>query len=459
MSEDLINEMIEALGPEAVLVGEDAKQRANSSWSRMGTPVALVRPASTEQVSIVLCLCNLAGIPVTAWGGKTGLVHGGFSDGAIALSLERMAAVEEVDAMGGTIIVQAGCILETASDAAEAEGFLLPLDLGARGSATIGGVVSTNAGGNRVIRYGMTRDLVLGLEAVLADGTVVSSMNRLIKNNAGYDLKQLFIGSEGTLGIVTRVVLRLKPLPTSQDTAFLGVEDFDQLPTLLRHIERGLAGGLSAFEVMWKEFHDLVTSAPALGRSPLAEPHPYYVLVEAQGADQAADSARFEAVLMEALEAGLISDAAIAKSQAERNAMWALRDDIGQTSRNWPIFTFDVSLPISKMQAYVAEVRQALDAQWPGKATLTVFGHLGDGNLHLVAGVGSRDKPTKQAVEAIVYGGLRERSGSVSAEHGIGLEKRDYLGWSRTPQEVALMRALKATLDPNGILNPGKVLA
>jgi FAD/FMN-containing dehydrogenase len=459
MSEALIGDLTEALGPGGVLVGDEAKERAVSNWSRMGTPVALVRPSSTEEVATVLRLCNAAGMPVTAWGGKTGLVHGGFSDGAIALSLERMAAVEEVDAMGGTITVQAGCILETASDAAEAEGFLLPLDLGARGSATIGGVVSTNAGGNRVIRYGMTRDLVLGLEAVLADGTVVSSMNRLIKNNAGYDLKQLFIGSEGTLGIVTRVVLRLKPLPTSQDTAFLGVEDFDQLPTLLRHIERGLAGGLSAFEVMWKEFHDLVTSAPALGRSPLAEPHPYYVLVEAQGADQAADSARFEAVLMEALEAGLISDAAIAKSQAERNAMWALRDDIGQTSRNWPIFTFDVSLPISKMQAYVAEVRQALDAQWPGKATLTVFGHLGDGNLHLVAGVGSRDKPTKQAVEAIVYGGLRERSGSVSAEHGIGLEKRDYLGWSRTPQEVALMRALKATLDPNGILNPGKVLA
>ena len=459
MSEALIGQLVEALGADAVLTGEAAKERAVSSWSRMGTPIAFVRPASTEQVSAVLKLCNAARTPVSAWGGKTGLVHGGNADGAVALSLERMAAIEAVDAVGGTISVQAGCILETASDAAEAQGLLLPLDLGARGSATIGGVVATNAGGNRVIRYGMTRDLVLGLEAVLADGTIVSSMNRLIKNNAGYDLKQLFIGSEGTLGVVTRAVLRLKPLPTSQDTAFLGVESFDALPKLLRHMERGLAGGLSAFEVMWREFHDLVTSEPALGRSPLAEPHPYYVLVEGQGADQEADSARFEAVLMEALEAGLISDAAIAKSQAERNAMWALRDDIGQTSRNWPIFTFDVSLPIVDMEAYVAEVRQALDAQWPGKATLTVFGHLGDGNLHLVAGVGSRDKPTKQAVEAIVYGGLRGRGGSVSAEHGIGLEKRDYLGWSRTPEEVALMRALKATLDPNNILNPGKVLA
>jgi FAD/FMN-containing dehydrogenase len=458
MSEALVAQLVEALGADAVFTGEAAKARAVSSWSRMGTPIAFLRPTSTEQVATVLKLCNAARTPVSAWGGKTGLVHGGNADGAVALSLERMAAIEAVDAVGGTISVQAGCILETAADAAEAQGLLLPLDLGARGSATIGGVVSTNAGGNRVIRYGMTRDLVLGLEAVLADGTVVSSMNRLIKNNAGYDLKQLFIGSEGTLGVVTRAVLRLKPLPTSQDTAFLGVESFDALPKLLRHMERGLAGGLSAFEVMWKEFHDLVTSEPATGRSPLAEPHPYYVLVEGQGADQDADSARFEAVLMEALEAGLISDAAIAKSQAERNAMWALRDDIGQTSRNWPIFTFDVSLPIVDMEAYVAEVRQALEAQWPGKATLTVFGHLGDGNLHLVAGVGSRDKPTKQAVEAIVYGGLRGRGGSVSAEHGIGLEKRDYLAWSRTPEEVALMRALKATLDPNNILNPGKVL-
>jgi FAD/FMN-containing dehydrogenase len=459
MSEALIQALTAALPEGAVLTGDAAKERAVSSWSRMGTPVALVRPGSTEEVATVLRLCNEARMPVTAWGGKTGLVHGGFSDGAVAVSLERMAAIEAIDPVGGTITVQAGCILETAADAAEAQGLLLPLDLGARGSATIGGVVSTNAGGNRVIRYGMTRDLVLGLEAVLADGTVVSSMNRLIKNNAGYDLKQLFIGSEGTLGVVTRAVLRLKPLPTSQDTAFLGVESFEALPRVLRHIERGLAGHLSAFEVMWKEFHDLVTSEPALGRSPLAEPHPYYVLVEAQGADQEADSARFEAVLMEALEEGLITDAAIAKSQAERNAMWALRDDIAQTSRNWPIFTFDVSLPIADMEAYVAEVREALDAGWPGKATLTVFGHLGDGNLHLVAGVGSRDKLTKQAVEAIVYGGLRSRSGSVSAEHGIGLEKRDYLSWSRTPQEVALMRALKATLDPHNILNPGKVLA
>ena len=452
-----LGEAAPALG--AVLTGEAAQEKAASDWSRMGTPLAVVRPSSTAEVSAVLKQCHAAGVPVTAWGGKTGLVQGGFSDGHVALSLERMAAIEEVDVVGGTISVQAGCILQVAAEAAEARGLLLPIDLGARGSATIGGVLATNAGGNRVIRYGMARDMVLGLEAVLADGTVISSMNHLIKNNAGYDLKQLFIGSEGTLGVITRAVIRLRSLPTSQDTAFAGAAQFADLPKLLRHMERGLAGSLSAFEVMWREFYALVTSPPALGRAPLTDRHAFYVLIEAQGADPAADGARFEALLTDALEQGLIADAALAKSQSERNAMWALRDDISQTARHWPIFTFDVSLKLADMEAYVDEVRAALLAGWPDKATLTVFGHLGDGNLHLVVGVGSRAKKAKQAVEAIVYGGVRTRGGSVSAEHGIGLEKRDYLGWSRSPEEVALMRTLKAALDPKNILNPGKVLA
>jgi FAD/FMN-containing dehydrogenase len=253
-------------------------------------------------------------------------------------------------------------------------------------------------------------------------------------------------------------VLRLRPLPVSQNTAFVGCERFEQLPHLLRHMERGLGGGLSAFEVMWREFVDLVTSPPALGRSPLDQTYPFSVLIEAQGADQQSDSERFEAALMEAFEAGLVSDAAIAKSQAERNAMWELRDDISQTARNWPIFTYDVSLSISEMEAYVQEVRSRLTGQWGDAATLTVFGHLGDGNLHLVAGVGSRAPESKKAVDAIVYGGIRDRGGSISAEHGIGMEKRDYLSWSRNEVEIGLMRQLKAMLDPEGILNPGKVL-
>lgn len=456
--DDLIAKLKAALGPAGVLEGEDAAAKAQGGWSKLGTPRAVLRPASTEEVSKILKLCHAAGEGVVPWGGKTGLVEGGEADGHLALSLERMNKIEEIDVAGGTATVQAGCVLQTVCEAVEAKGALFPLDLGARGSATIGGNISTNAGGNRVIRYGMARDLVLGLEAVLADGTVMTSMNHLIKNNAGYDLKQLFIGSEGTLGVVTRAVLRLRPKPMSQDTAFVAVEEFGQLSKFLRHMERALGGTLSAFEVMWEDFYKLVTTEPAKGKAPLAYGHPYYVLVESMGGDQEADSARFEAALMTALEAGEVSDAIIAKNQAERDQMWSLRDDVAQVARNWPIFTFDVSLKIADMESYIAEVREGLKAKWPAH-TLMVFGHLGDGNLHVIPGaISDHSAESRKAVEAVVYGALRKRGGSVSAEHGIGLEKRPYLGWSRSPEEVALMRVLKQALDPKNILNPGKVL-
>lgn len=456
---ELIAALKAALGPGGVLEGEDAKGAAQSRWTRLGSPIAVLRPRSTQEVSACLRLAHAAGQPVVPWGGKTGLVDGALADGALALSLERMSAIEDLDAEAGRMTVQAGCVLQTACEAAEAAGLLLPLDLGSRGSATIGGNISTNAGGNRVLRWGMMRDMVLGLEAVLADGTVVSSMNRLVKNNAGYDLKALFVGTEGTLGVVTRAVLRLRPRPASQDTAFIGVEAFDDLPRLLRRLERGLGGALSAFEVMWDDFHDLVTTAPAKGRAPLAGRYPYYVLVESMGGEPDEDQARFERVLTGALEDGEIADAAIARSQAEREAMWALRDDVGQTGRNAPIVAFDVSLGIGEMEAYVDGVRAALHARWPDAASLMVFGHMGDGNLHLIAGMGSREPADLHVLEDIVYRPLRDIGGSVSAEHGIGLQKRDYLSWSRSAGEIALMRTLKAGLDPQGILNPGKVFA
>ncbi|MEP2830775.1 FAD-binding oxidoreductase [Parvibaculum sp.] len=457
-SDDLIKKLKAALGDAGVLTGKDAEEKAVGGWSKLGIPAAVLRPASTEEVSAALKLCHAAGEAVVPWGGKTGLVEGGEADGHIALSLERMNRIEEIDALGGTMTVEAGAVLQTVCEAAEEKGLIFPLDLGARGSATIGGNISTNAGGNRVIRYGMTRDMVLGLEAVLADGTVMTSMNKLIKNNAGYDLKQMFIGSEGTLGVVTRAVLRVWPKPKSQDTGFVAVESFEQLPTFLRHMERALGGTLSAFEVMWEDFYKLVTMEPATGRPVIAHGHPYYVLVESMGGDQEADSARFEAAMMEALEAGEISDAVIAKSQAERDAMWALRDDVGQVVHTYPMFTFDVSLKIADMESYIAEVKQGLAAKWPD-SSLMVFGHLGDGNLHVIPGrFPDAEQATRRGVEAIVYGELRERQGSVSAEHGIGLEKRPYLGWSRSGEEVALMQLLKRTLDPKNILNPGKVL-
>lgn len=268
------------LGADAVLTGEAAKERGFSPWTRVGAPRAVARPRSTAQVSGILKLARKEGIAVVPWGGLTGLVSGAAAEGALALSLERMNAIEEIDPLQGTMTVQTGCVLARACEAAEAKGLFLPLDLGARGSATIGGVISTNAGGNRVLRYGMMRDMVLGLEVVLADGMVVGALNHLIKNNTGFDLKQLFIGTEGTLGVCTRAVLRLRPEPASRETAFLAVPEFDALPRLLRSLEADLGGALAAFEVMWPEFYELVTTEPAKGRPILPAGSPFYVLTE-----------------------------------------------------------------------------------------------------------------------------------------------------------------------------------
>jgi FAD/FMN-containing dehydrogenase len=363
-----------------------------------------------------------------------------------------MNGIEAINATDRTMVVQSGAVLQTIQEQAEEAGLLFPLDLGGRGSCTIGGNISTNAGGNRVIRYGMTRDMVLGLEAVLADGTVVSSMNQMIKNNAGYDLKQLFIGSEGTLGVVTRAVLRLREIPKHQSTLFVAVDDFDRLPAFLKHMDSALGGTLSAFEVMWNEFYALVTTAPAQNQPPLSQTYPYYVLVEAMGADEAL----VEAALTEAYERSLICDAVLAQSEAQRRQLWAMRDDVAQCFRDGPTIAFDVSLKISDMRGYVDEVRSRL-AEAVGEHRCYVFGHLGDGNLHLVVGPGKINAEVRHRVESSVYEPLRAIGGSVSAEHGVGLEKKPYLTICRSPEEIALMRTLKRALDPKGILNPGKI--
>jgi FAD/FMN-containing dehydrogenase len=446
----LIADLADTVGRAHVLEGADAEEKAHG-WSRLGKPLAVVRPASTEEVSKVVRACHARRQSVVPWGGKTGLVEGANADGAIALSLERMNKIEEMDS--GTATVQAGCTLGAFCDAANEKGFFFPLDLGARGSATIGGNISTNAGGNRVLRYGMMRELVLGVEAVLADGTILSSLNHLIKNNAGYDLKQLFVGTEGTLGIVTRAVLKLKPKPTAQSVAVLAADSFESLPRLLRRLDTDLGGAMSAFEVMWEDFYNLVTTPPAQGTAPIAHGHPYYILVEALGADEGLAD-RFESSLSAALESGDAADAVIAKSQTERNRIWALRDDVGQVMRRAPVFTFDVSLKLSAMESYVATVRGRLSARWPNSSCV-VFGHLGDGNLHVIVGV--NDKGARHDVEQIVYDALKPSQGSISAEHGIGLEKREYLSWTRNDSEIAVMRTLKRALDPENILNPGKI--
>jgi FAD/FMN-containing dehydrogenase len=451
--------LIDIVGPEGVLTGGDVSARS-VSWADH-TPcqaLAIVRPADTGQVSRVLAACNAARQPVVPMGGLTGLVRGCVAGpDEIALSLERMHGIESVDPIGRTITLEAGVPLQVVQDEAEKHGLLYPVDFGARGSAHIGGSVATNAGGNGVIRYGMTRDSVLGLEAVLADGTVISSMNRMLKNNAAYDLKQLFIGSEGTLGIVTRLVLRLREIPRSTQTALVGCTKFSDVTSLLKHMDASLGGSLSAFEVMWNEFFRLVTTPPSKGTAPLSQDYPYYVLIESSGGDETRDQAQFEESLGAAIESELVADAVIATSKAQRDSIWALRDDVEQLFRIGMPVTFDISLPVGEMEAYVDDALARLEREWPAYRRF-VFGHLGDGNLHfIVAGPPSRE--AKHGIERCVYEPLAARCGSVSAEHGIGLEKQPWLPLSRSPAELALMQQIKRALDPNGILNPGRVLA
>ncbi|MBI1942043.1 MAG: FAD-binding oxidoreductase [Betaproteobacteria bacterium] len=448
-----------ALPGDALVAGEGLAGRTEDWMHRQPMRSALLlRPASTGEVSAALALCHAAGQPVITHGGLTGLVHG--ADTAptdVVLSLERMRRIESIDPLQRVAVVGAGVTLQQLQEAAEEQGLAFPLDLGARGSATLGGNASTNAGGNRVLRFGMTREMVLGLEAVLADGTVIPAMNRLIKNNSGYDLKQIFIGSEGTLGVITRLVLRLREKPARQDVAFAAVPGFDALAALLKHMDRSLGGGLSAFEVMWPEFYQLVTTPPARGRAPVPHGSPYYVLIESMGGDAAGDGERFQSAFEKAVQDGLVADAVVARSQAEIAAIWALRDDVLQTARWGLPFAFDVSLPIADMPAYVERVSSDLRARWPDVRAY-VFGHMGDGNLHLVISPDGLPADARPAVERIVYAPLEQIGGAISAEHGIGLEKKAWLPISRSPAEIALMRTLKQALDPKGILNPGRVI-
>ncbi len=311
----------------AVVTDAALHERATSYWDPSPTDArALIRPESTRQVSDVLKLCNKHKQTVVVQGGLTGVVQGAISTSEdIIISLERMSEIESVDDMDGVAVVQAGAVLQNVQEQLADKGFLFPLDLGARGSCTIGGTVATNAGGINVLRYGMMRNLVLGIEVVLADGTIISSMNQMLKNNTGYDLKQLFIGSEGTLGVVTRVVIRLFPMPMSRQTALLAMQSFDAVARLLKTMQSDLAGTLSAYEVMWNNYFEMVTREEG-HQSPLQRDHPFYVLAEAEGASPGADDERFEKILEQGLESGDVIDAILPKTEAERNSLWAIRE-------------------------------------------------------------------------------------------------------------------------------------
>ena len=462
MSHSETQPLLRQIGGVEIVPGPEVDSRYFGDWVvrlAEGQPLGLARPRTTAEVSALLRACHADGIAVVPQGGLTGLAGGATAiDGALILSLERMSGVEEVDDAACTLTALAGTPLQRIQDAAREAGFLFALDLGARGSCQIGGNVATNAGGNRVIRYGMTRDLVLGLEVVLADGTVLSSLNKLIKNNAGLDLRQIFVGSEGILGVITRVVLRLHPQPKSQCTALCAVGGFDDVLAILRRSRQALGGTLSAFEVMWPDFYDLMTGPGTSVRPPLPPGAGAYLLVEAFGTDPARDQAHFEEMLAAAHDAGELTDAIVAQTPGDAREFWRLRDSSGEFPRlGWPSLGYDIGIPTREIGRFVDVCRAALATRFPGIRT-AFFGHIGDSNLHLH--LNRTDGPTDSAeVHDVVYGVVRQFNGTTSAEHGIGLLKRPYLGYTRTPEEIAVMRTLKRALDPKGILNPGKILA
>lgn len=463
MQNAVISELTERAGSDAVVAPDAANlARHMRDLCIEGDPsvgvLALTFPRTTQQVAAILSYCNERKIAVQPQGGMTGLAGGGVPvQPCVIVSLERMRAIRELDVAAGTITVEAGVVLEAVQKAADAADLFFPLDLGGRGSCQIGGNLSTNAGGNRVLRFGMARDLVLGVEAVLADGSVIESLRKVMKNNTGYDLRQLFIGAEGTLGIVTAAVLRLFPKPRSVCTGICAVDDYDAVLELLKRVRTGFGSQLTAFEVMWPEFYRLATVE--LGRrSPLAQGFGIYVLIETMGLDHGTDQKRYEAVIGEAMEAGIVKDATIAQSQREATELWVVRDSPGewQRTRHWPQLGFDVSVPTGEVAALMGEIDIELTSRWPQLKTV-YFGHVADGNLHASVRMSGHSVP-EQEIEEAVYAITARRRGSISAEHGIGSLKKQFLHYSRSPQELALMRALKQAMDPNGIMNPGKIL-
>ncbi|MFK3794914.1 MULTISPECIES: FAD-binding oxidoreductase [unclassified Pseudomonas] len=445
----------EALGEAQVLTGEAISPRHHSDWTRHAPacPAALILPKDTRQVSAALRICNEAGQTVVPQGGMTGLAGGAVPRATdMALSLERIRGIEEIDVASATVTVKAGSTLQAIQQAVADAGYLFPLDLGARGSCQIGGNIATNAGGNAVIRYGMTRDLVLGLEVVLADGRVLNLMNTMIKNNCGYDLKQCFIGSEGTLGVITRAVLKMAPQPGPTTTLLCALPDYASAVAFLRRLQRS-AGTPQAYELMWQDFFRMGVSWLENPVAPMPDHHPLYALLESSATREVLEQA-----LQAALDAGEVVDAILATSQFQARSLWKIREATAEFPVRLAPLNFDISLPIGQIGEFADLCRQRIDQRWPGNHSV-YFGHIGDSNLHLTVDLNSLPQPAPVfEVEDLVYRAVGELGGAVSAEHGIGLLKREFLHHSVSDEALEVMAELKRSFDPKGILNPGKIL-
>ncbi len=456
----MIDQLIEILGSDNVLTGSDLESRYHHIW-KMDVSLkvkAMVLPRRTADVSSVMKLCHQHKQPVSIFGGLTNLTGATeVAEEEVVISMEKLNKIVEIDEQSRTMTVESGVILEAIHAAVKEKNLLFPLNFGAKGSAQIGGVISTNAGGLRVLRYGMTRNLVLGIEAVTADGTIVSGLKKIIKDNTGYDLKQLFIGSEGSLGIITKAVLRLFEAPKSRSSAFVGVNGYNNVIKLMKYMDGGLAGTLSGFELIWASSYKAMTSPPTLMIPPLPYDYEFYVLIESLGSDQGKDRARLESLLGDAMEQELIEDAAIAYTESDLTWFWTIREDVHAFISMYEHQQhFDISLPIPLIGSVIAETIKKL-GELPGVIKSYAFGHVADGNIHILVGKESMDPKLTSDVNDIIYGPLKDIGGSVSAEHGIGMHKKPYLTVSRSAAEIDMMRMIKRSLDQHNILNRGRI--
>lgn len=446
---------------------EDAAEIAPylEEWrSRMqGRASLLLKPATTEQVSAILTICHETGTPIVPQGGNTGLVGAQIPlHGEVLLSLKRMNRIRALDVPGMTLTAEAGVTLKQAQDAAAGGQLLFPLSLGSEGSCTIGGNISTNAGGNHVLRYGMMRALVLGLEVVLADGRVLPMLKSLHKDNTGYDLKQLFIGAEGTLGIVTAASLRLFPHPAQMVTALTAVPSPEAALTLLGHMQARTGGLLSSFELVSRPTLEMVLRHIPGTRDPLSESSPWYVLMEISGGAGASLEALTQSALEEAAGTELLTDAVVAQNQAQARSFWHMRETISEAEKREGVsIKHDISVPVASIPAFIREATAVVVKKFPGARPIC-FGHMGDGNLHFnfSAPVGQDAAFSAQwdEMQLTVHDIVKQYSGSISAEHGIGQMKRDLLPRYKSSEELDAMRALKHAFDPKNILNPGKTV-
>lgn len=468
MSAQVLDRMAGIVGARNIIAEPDAMLPYLKEWRDLfrGQATAVVRPGSTEEVAAIVRLAAETGTTLVPQGGNTGLVGGQIpvADGReIILSLQRLDKVRAVDAEGDTMIVEAGVTLQRAQEAAEAAGRLFPLSLASEGTCTIGGNLSTNAGGTAVIAYGNARELCMGLEVVLADGRIWNGLRQLRKDNTGYDLKNLFIGAEGTLGVITAAVLKLFPLPAARATAFLALPGPVEALALLNAAKAGAGGTLTTFELMPRIGLEFVLRHAAGTRDPLSEPSPWYVLMEVSAQSAVGLNEAVESFLGEALENGLITDAALAGSLEQRKDFWKLREMLSEVQRfEGGSIKHDISVPLHATPDFLARAIATVEAMIPGCRAVP-FGHLGDGNIHFnVSQPVGADKEAFLArwneINRSVHAIVTEMHGSISAEHGIGRLKRYLLPSVKDPVELALMKTLKATLDPQGILNPGAVL-